>query len=83
MTMKRSIQFQEEHKIFRKNLERFLENEYVPHLNAWYESGIMPREYWQKLGEQGYLCPWVAEEYGGMGADFLFFTLSTAFAGLG
>jgi acyl-CoA dehydrogenase len=72
MRMKRSIPFEEEHEIFRNSLERFLENEYVPHLEAWNESGVMPREYWERLGEQGYLCPWVAEEYGGMGADFLF-----------
>jgi acyl-CoA dehydrogenase len=72
MRMKRSVPFEEEHEIFRKSLRRFLENEFVPHLEEWCDAGAMPREFWQKLGEQGYLCPWVAEEYGGMDADFLF-----------
>ncbi len=70
--MKRSVPFEQEHEIFRDSLKRFLENECVPHLEKWCDSGVMPREYWKKLGEQGALCPWVAEEYGGMGADFLF-----------
>ena len=70
--MERAIPFEEEHKILRNSLTRFLENEYVPHLEEWCEAGVMPREHWKKLGEQGYLCPWVAEEYGGMGADFLY-----------
>ncbi len=70
--MRRAIPFEEEHEIFRKSLRRFLEQEFVPHLEEWYEAGAMPRQYWRKLGEQGYLCPWVEEAYGGMGADFLF-----------
>ena len=27
---------------------------------------------WRKAGEQGFLCPMVSEEYGGIGADFLY-----------
>jgi acyl-CoA dehydrogenase len=27
---------------------------------------------WKKMGEQGFLCMWVPEEYGGLGADFLY-----------
>jgi acyl-CoA dehydrogenase len=70
--VERAIPFEEEHKIFRNSLTRFLENEYVPRLEEWCGAGVMPREYWRRLGEQGYLCPWAAEEYGGMGADFLY-----------
>src|SRR5690606_34674893 len=32
----------------------------------------VPRSFWKKLGEQGYLCPQVDEKYGGFNADFGF-----------
>ena len=33
---------------------------------------MFPRELWNKLGEQGLLCVDLPEQYGGIGADFLF-----------
>jgi acyl-CoA dehydrogenase len=30
------------------------------------------REAFNKAGEQGFLCPWLPEEYGGVGVDFLY-----------
>jgi len=38
----------------------------------WEEDGIVPREVFKQMGDLGYLCPWVEEEYGGAGADFLY-----------
>ncbi|MCD6297066.1 MAG: acyl-CoA dehydrogenase family protein, partial [Deltaproteobacteria bacterium] len=32
----------------------------------------VPKSAWKKLGEQGFLCTNVPEEYGGLGADFLY-----------
>ncbi|CDQ18606.1 acyl-CoA dehydrogenase family protein [Halobacillus karajensis] len=60
----------EEHEILRKSLRKFLEKEAYPFYNEWEKAGKVPRGFWKKLGEQGYLCPWVGEEYGGFGADF-------------
>ncbi|NPU83464.1 MAG: acyl-CoA dehydrogenase [Syntrophaceae bacterium] len=66
------LTFTEEHKIFRESLRRFLEKEIVPHIEEWEEAGIVPKSYWQKMGENGFLSTWVPEEYGGVGADFLY-----------
>lgn len=66
------LRYSEEHQIFRRNLRRFVETELVPQVDGWEEAGIVPREAWRKMGEQGYLCMGLPEEYGGLGADFLF-----------
>ncbi len=69
--MKREI-FTEEHEIFRDAFKKFLEQEVVPHQEEWLEAGIVTRDIWKKTGEQGFIAPWLAEEYGGAGADFLY-----------
>lgn len=62
--------FTQDHSIFQKSVRRFVENEIVPNIDQWEEEGIIPRELWRKLGEQGFLCPCLPEEYGGSGVDF-------------
>ena len=66
------LQYTEEHRIFRDALRRFLAKEITPHVEEWEEAGIVPREAWKKMGEQGFLAMGVPEEYGGLGADFLY-----------
>lgn len=61
-----------EHKIFRKAIRKFLENEAVPNFEQWERDKIVPRSFWKKMGEQGFLAPWVDEKYGGANADFGF-----------
>lgn len=70
--MKMRALFSKEHEIFKQSLRKFLEKEAIPFYEEWEKEGIIPRKFWNKLGEQGFLCPWVAEEYGGFGADFLY-----------
>ncbi|MYL49747.1 acyl-CoA dehydrogenase [Halobacillus litoralis] len=60
----------EEHEILRQSLRKFLEKEAYPYYDEWEKAGEVPRDFWRKLGEQGYLCPWLDEKYGGFGADF-------------
>ncbi len=64
--------YKEEHLIFREAFRKFLAKEILPNIERWEENGIVDREAWQKLGEQGFLCPWLPEKYGGSGADFLY-----------
>lgn len=64
--------FGPEHKLFRESFRTFLEREVVPHHEQWEEDGIVPRSIWEQAGKEGFLCPWVDEAYGGLGADFLY-----------
>lgn len=68
--MDRNI-FEEEHEMFRDAARRFFIKEVQPHANRWAEQGIVDREAFLKAGEQGLLCMWADEKYGGAGvADF-------------
>lgn len=60
----------EEHHIFRSSFKKFLEKETYPYYDQWEKDGIIPRELWTKMGEQGFLCSWLDEKYGGLNADF-------------
>jgi len=63
--------FQEsrEHSDFRKVVKKFVAKEITPHREEWDRAGIVPRDLWLKMGKQGFLCPWLPEEYGGMDVD--------------
>lgn len=69
------ILFSEEHEIFRTNFRQFIEARVIPNQNRWREQGIVDREIWLEAGEAGFLCPWMEEEYGGAGGDFLHSTI--------
>lgn len=59
-----------EHEMFRDQVRRFFEQHIVPHHRQWERDGIVPRGLWLEAGAAGLLCPMLAEEYGGAGADF-------------
>ena len=68
--MDRNI-FEDEHEMFRDAVRGFLINEVAPHTDRWAEQGIVDREAFLKAGEQGLLCMWADEKYGGAGvSDF-------------
>ena len=59
-----------DHQIFQRTVRKFVENEIEPNIDAWEEERNVPREVWRKMGEHGFLCPCLPEEYGGSGVDF-------------
>ncbi len=61
---------QNEIELFRDNVRKFLEKEVAPHYDQWEKEEKFPRELWNQLGENGFLCVDVPEAYGGFGADF-------------
>jgi len=71
------LQYTDEHRMFRDALRRYLAKEIVPHVEEWEEAGIVPKEAWKKMGDQGFLAMSVPEEYGGLGADFLYSVIVT------
>lgn len=62
--------FTEEHEMFRTSLRKMLDKEAYPYFEEWEQQRDIPRSFWQKLGDNGFLCPMVSEEYGGLGLDF-------------
>ncbi len=69
--MERKI-YNEEHERFRESFARFCQSEIVPYHEEWEKAGQVPRELWKKAGDAGFLCPFLPEELGGVGADFLY-----------
>ena len=70
--MKRLI-FDEDHEMFRDSVRKFMQAEVEPHVERWREAGICDKEAFIKAGEQGLLCMWADEKYGGLGIeDFRF-----------
>ena len=64
--------FNEDHEAFRDMVRKFIDKEIAPHHAQWEHDGIVPRELWLKAGAAGMLCCTIPEEYGGIGADYLF-----------
>ncbi|WP_066069583.1 acyl-CoA dehydrogenase family protein [Neobacillus soli] len=62
----------EDHEIFRQSLRKFLEKEAYPFYDQWEEQRMIPRSFWKKMGEQGFLCPDIDEKYGGSEVDWGF-----------
>ena len=62
--------YDSDHEMFRNSLRKFLEVEAMPHHEQWEKDGMVSDEIWLKAGEQGFLCPMIPEEYGGLATDF-------------
>ena len=50
--------------------QKFLEAEFVPHIDKWHDAHMYPRDVWTKAGQAGLLCAMIPEEYGGGGGSF-------------
>jgi acyl-CoA dehydrogenase len=69
-----SMYFTEEHELFRKSFQDFLQKEVVPHIEKWEKTGTIERFIWEKFGEMGYFGLTYPEKYGGLELD-LFYTV--------
>ena len=66
--MRRSV-YTEDHESYRRTLRAFIEGEVVPYFEQWLADGMVPRDFYLKLGELGAFGISVPEEYGGAGLD--------------
>jgi len=63
--------FTREHEMLRKSVRAFVEKEVAPHVDEWEAAGRIPKSFWRRLGEVGFLGLEFPVEYGGAGGDFL------------
>ncbi|ENV56561.1 hypothetical protein F951_02260 [Acinetobacter soli CIP 110264] len=61
------LPYDAELELFRDNFKRYMKEHIAPHYDQWEREGIMPRSIWNSLGENGFLCIDLPEEYGGYG----------------
>jgi alkylation response protein AidB-like acyl-CoA dehydrogenase len=61
--------FNEEHRIFRRSVRKFVDEELNPHVDEWEAAGRFPKEVFKKLGDLGVLGIRYPVEYGGADAD--------------
>jgi acyl-CoA dehydrogenase len=59
--------FNHEHVAFRDSVRKWAAAELAPYSEPWRAQGMVPKSAWKKAGEQGYLCMWAGEAYGGAG----------------
>ena len=64
--MERNI-YNDEQQLFARSVRDFVAKEIVPYNAKWEKAQMVSRESWLKLGEAGFLCMAVDEQYGGIG----------------
>ena len=55
---------------FTDTVARYCADNIEPHYEQWEKEAHMPREVWNQLGENGFLCVDVPEQYGGFDVPF-------------
>ncbi len=65
------LYFSDEQNMLRAQIRRFVEQEVVPHAEAWELDGFVPRAVLKKMGDLGFLGIRYPEEYGGSNMNTL------------
>ncbi len=69
------FQLTEEQKLVQETARDFVDRELIPHVREWEEKGEIPRAFYAKMAELGFLGAPVPEAYGGAGMDYVSFML--------
>src|SRR5213593_2241552 len=65
----------DEQKLIQETARKFVDAELVPHVRQWEEKGEIPRSFYAKMADLGFLGAPVPEKYGGAGMDYVSFAL--------
>ncbi len=68
--MEKDWLFDDEHRMFRDSVRKWVAAEIVPYVDEWEEKGEFPAELFRKAGDLGFFAGGMPEEYGGVGGDF-------------
>jgi len=69
-TLRTTVNFADEHQIFRSAIRRFVQDEIAPEVDEWEENEELPRQLFRRMGEMGFLGIQYPQKYGGADADF-------------
>jgi len=69
------FQMTEAQKLVRDTARDFVDRELIPHVREWEERGEIPRSFYAKMADLGFLGAPVPETYGGAGMDYVSFML--------
>lgn len=64
--------WQQELQAWRDTVRRFFSDEVEPYYPSWEKDGIIPLDFYRRMGQAGLLCVDQPEAYGGAGAPFEF-----------
>src|SRR3982074_2304629 len=65
----------DEQRLIQKTARDFVDGELIPHVREWEEKGEVPRSFYTKMADLGFLGAPVPEKYGGAGMDYVAFML--------
>ena len=54
-TLRTTVNFADEHQIFRSAIRRFVQDEIAPEVDEWEENEELPRQLFRRMGEMGFL----------------------------
>src|SRR5439155_1641509 len=61
----------EEQRLVRDTAQDFVDRELIPHVRDWEEKGEIPKSFYRKMANLGFLGAPVPEKYGGAGVDYV------------
>ena len=62
----------DEHKLFTDSVQKFYNDEMSPNIEDWVNKGVVSKTFWEKAGYAGIMSGSVSEDYGGVGGDMGF-----------
>src|SRR2546427_13147095 len=69
------FQLTEEQRLVQETARDFVDRELIPHVREWEAKGEVPKAFYRKMADLGFLGAPVPEKYGGAGLGYVSFML--------